>query len=192
MSAQVIRFWPEFAALRETLRSGRLGRLRTALFRRRCAAPSWGVWETSGAFDLLIHDVDYTIHLLGMPESISATGVCDDEAGIDILHAHFFYRDGVEALVTGGWHNKGEYPFSMEFTATFDRDTVEYSPAAGRGVTKGDGDNPYAEEIGWFARCCAGEPNDLCPSQQSADAVKLTLFALEARKLKGERIRCTI
>jgi len=192
MSAQVIRFWPEFAALRETLRSGRLGRLRTALFRRRCAAPSWGVWETSGAFDLLIHDVDYTIHLLGMPESISATGVADDEAGIDILHAHFFYRDGAEALVTGGWHNKGEYPFSMEFTATFDRDTVEYDPAAGRGVTKGEADNPYAEEIGWFARCCAGEPNHLCPPQQSADAVKLTLFALEARKRKGERIACTI
>jgi predicted dehydrogenase len=192
MSAQVIRFWPEFVALRETLRNGRLGRFRTALFRRRCAAPSWGVWETSGAFDLLIHDVDYTIHLLGLPESLSATGVADDAAGIDILHAHFFYRDGAEALVTGGWHNKGEYPFSMEFTATFDSDTVEYSPASGRGVTKGEGDNPYAEEIGWFARCCAGEPNDLCPPRQSADAVKLTLAALEARKHKGERIPCTI
>ena len=42
MAAQVIRFWPEYAALRDTLRSGRLGALRGAVFRRRCAAPAWG------------------------------------------------------------------------------------------------------------------------------------------------------
>src|SRR3954451_13606426 len=119
MTAQVIRFWPEYVALRRTHINGRLGPLRTAVFRRRCAAPSWGVWETSGAFDLLIHDVDCTIHLLGKPQYIRSTGYASDTAGIDILHAHLFYESGVEALVTGGWHNRGEYPFSMEFTATF-------------------------------------------------------------------------
>src|SRR5436305_1584251 len=45
MTAQVIRFWPEYVALRDTMINGRLGALRTAVFRRRCAAPSWGVWE---------------------------------------------------------------------------------------------------------------------------------------------------
>lgn len=191
MSAQVIRFWPEYVALRDTVLTDRLGKLRSAFFRRRCAAPSWGVWETSGAFDLLIHDVDYTIHLLGLPETIRATGYVDNEAGIDILHAHFFYASGVEALVTGGWHNRGDYPFSMEFTATFDRDTIEFDTASGRGVMKSAPGAAYAAEIAHFAEAVNTETQPaLCPPRESADAVKLTLLALEARKLQGEKVPC--
>jgi predicted dehydrogenase len=193
MSAQVIRFWPEYMALRDTAVSGRLGTLRSAFFRRRCAAPSWGVWETSGAFDLLIHDVDFTIHLLGLPETIRATGYYDNAAGIDLLHAHFFYRNGVEALVTGGWHNRGDFPFSMEFTATFDQDTVEFSSASGVGVMKSAPGAAYAAEIAHFAEACdAGTQPALCPPRESADAVKLTLLALDARKYQGERIPCQL
>ena len=193
MTAQVIRFWPEYVALRDTLINGRLGPLRTAVFRRRCAAPSWGVWETSGAFDLLIHDVDYTIHLLGKPEFVAAYGYYNDKAGIDILHAHFFYADGVEALVTGGWHNRGEYPFSMEYTATFEQDTMEFSTASGLGVLKSPPGAAYAAEIAHFAESVdAGRQPALCPPRESADAIKLTLLAIEARKHKGEKIPCNI
>jgi predicted dehydrogenase len=193
MTAQVIRFWPEYVALRDTLLNGRLGPLHTAVFRRRCAAPSWGVWETSGAFDLLIHDVDFTIHLLGLPEAISAYGYSNDKAGIDILHAHFLYADGVEALVTGGWHNRGEYPFSMEFTATFEQDTMEFSTASGLGVLKSAPGAAYAAEIAHFAESCdTGRQPALCPPRESAQAIKLTMLAIEARKHKGEKIPCKI
>jgi predicted dehydrogenase len=192
MSAQVIRFWPEYAALRETLCSGRLGALRGATFRRRCAAPSWGVWEGGGAFDLLIHDFDYVLHLLGKPEAISAAGYCNDPAGIDILHTLLFYPDGAEVLITGGWHNRGEYPFSMEFTATFDGDTIEFSTASGAGLHPHPPGHAYAAELAYFARCCAGEPNRLCPPEESVAAIKLIRLALEARHRKGERITCTI
>lgn len=192
MAAQVIRFWPEYAALRETVRSGRLGALRGAIFRRRCAAPSWGNWEGGGAFDLLIHDVDFVLHLLGKPESLSATGVCDDPAGIDLLHTTFFYPGGADVLITGGWMNRGAYPFSMEFTATFDRDTVEFSTASGAGVLEGPPGQAYAAEIAYFARCCAGEPNELCPPKESADAIKLLRLALAARSQRGEKIPCAI
>jgi predicted dehydrogenase len=193
MAAQVIRFWPEYVALRDTLLTDRLGPLRTAMFRRRCAAPSWGVWETSGTFDLLIHDVDFTIHLLGLPEAVSATGYADDAAGIDIIHAHFFYASGVEALVTGGWHNRGAYPFSMEFTATFDRDTVEFSTASGAGVLASAPGAAYAAEIAHFAEACdTGRQPPLCPPRESAAAIKLMLLAIEARNHKGEKIPCNI
>src|SRR6185437_5742289 len=134
MAGQVIRFWPEYAALREKVRDGSLGAFRGATFRRRCAAPSWGTWEGGGAFDLLIHDFDFVLHLLGRPEAISAAGYCHDGNGIDLLHALLFYSNGAEVLITGGWMNRGSYPFSMEFTATFDRDTVEFSTATGIGL----------------------------------------------------------
>jgi predicted dehydrogenase len=192
MAAQVIRFWPEYVALRDTVRSGRLGALRGAVFRRRCAAPSWGNWEGGGAFDLLIHDVDFVLHLLGKPEALSATGVCDDDAGIDLLHTTFFYPGGPDVLITGGWMNRGAHPFSMEFTATFARDTVEFSTASGAGVLDGPPDRAYAAEIAYFARCCAGEPNELCPPSESADAIKLLRLALAARSQRGEKMPCTI
>jgi predicted dehydrogenase len=167
--------------------------LRTALFRRRCAAPSWGVWETSGAFDLLIHDVDFTVHLFGKPATISATGYIDDAAGIDVLHANFFYPNGVEALVTGGWHNRGSYPFSMEYTATFDRDTMEFSTASGQGVLQSPPGAAYAAELAHFAEACDNDRQPpLCPAGESADAVKLMLLAIEARKHKGEKIPCNL
>lgn len=192
MAAQVIRFWPEYAALRDTVRSGRLGALRSAVFRRRCAAPSWGNGQGDGAFDLLIHDVDFVLHLLGKPEALSATGACDDDAGIDLLHATFFYPGGGDVLITGGWLNRGAYPFSMEFTATFDRDTIEFSTASGAGVLNGPLERAYAAEIAYFARCCAGQPNELCPPSESADAVKLLRLALAARSHRGEKMPCTI
>jgi predicted dehydrogenase len=192
MSAQVIRFWPEYAALRETLRSGRLGTFRGAIFRRRCAAPSWGTWEGGGAFDLLIHDFDFALHLFGTPESLAATGYCDDAAGIDLLHTTLFYPEGADVLITGGWMNRGDHPFSMEFTATFDRETVEYSTASGAGVLDCPPGTAYTAELEYFARCCAGAPNELCPPEESAQAIRLLRLALEARDRKGEKVSCRI
>lgn len=192
MAAQVIRFWPEYAALRDTVQSGRLGNFRGAIFRRRCAAPSWGTWEGGGAFDLLIHDFDFVLHLLGRPEAISAAGYCDDAAGIDLLHTMLYYPDGCDVLITGGWLNRGTYPFSMEFTATFDQDTVEFSTASGAGKLDCPPGQAYGAELAYFARCCAGQPNELCPPRESADGIKLLRLALEARSRKGEKIACRI
>src|SRR5436305_7195468 len=42
MTAQVLRFFPEYVALREAM--PRLGPVRAASFGRRCAKPGWGGW----------------------------------------------------------------------------------------------------------------------------------------------------
>src|ERR1019366_9101150 len=44
MTAQVLRFHPAFRMLAEMMKSGQLGAVRSALFRRRCAAPAWSKW----------------------------------------------------------------------------------------------------------------------------------------------------
>src|SRR5579885_2334596 len=68
MVAHVLRFLPQYAALRDAIR-GNPGCVRMAEFRRRCATPEWGGWlvqpskSGGGVFDLLIHDVDMCIHL---------------------------------------------------------------------------------------------------------------------------------
>jgi predicted dehydrogenase len=208
MTAQVVRFIPAYAALRQSVKNGELGKVRSAAFRRRCAAPGWGGWLTDpaqsggGVFDLLIHDVDYCLHLLGKPRSVLATGYANPAAGVDYVSAQLFYEECV-ATVSGGWHHPKAYPFSADYTVVADYATVEYttameapmaygldgssSPVA---VTKADG---YAAEILYFVECCrAGEKPSLCPPEESAEAVKTMRLIEEARAKNGEKIACTI
>src|SRR5262249_21629528 len=132
MTAQVLRFFPAYAKTSELVKSGKLGAVRSALFRRRCAAPAWSKWLANpavsggGVFDLLIHDVDYCVHLFGAPESVSATGYEEMPRGIDCITAQLHYAD-LDVIVTGGWHHPKAYPFSMEFTVVSDGGTLEFN-----------------------------------------------------------------
>ncbi len=207
MAAQVLRFMPPYVALREAMNRGQLGLVRSALFRRRCAAPAWGGWlkhpekSGGGVFDLLIHDVDMCLHLFGKPEKVAATGYDDQAHGVDIIHAQFLYSHGGVVLVTGGWHHPKSYPFSMEYTVIADGATIDYS-SAGRPPTlyREDGSEEkleladrdgYAEELRYFVESCrSGQQPELCPARESAEAVKLARLMLEARNRNGEWIEC--
>lgn len=205
MVAQVLRFIPAYKCLVELVRGGKLGLVRSAIFRRRCAAPTWGPWEFDaaksggGVFDLLIHDVDMCLRLFGRPEAISATGFEDLPHGIDTILAELHYPGIGFVAVTGGWHHVGEYPFSMEYTVVAEGGTVEYSSArdgatlyrAGGGVEKlpSNGGDWYQAEIEYFLDCCKkGAWPELCPPEESAEAVKLALRMLESRARGGERL----
>src|SRR5450432_584353 len=223
MTAQVLRFFPEYLALEEAVKrpdlGPMLGMMRSAAFRRRCAAPAWGGWlkdaarSGGGVFDLLIHDADMCLHLFGKPEWVAATGYTDAGRGIDTLQAELFYGSGAVATVTGGWQHSGAFPFSMEYSVTLDGGTVEYS-SAGRAPTLYGGDGSeqvlalrdgdkyaggecggdgYAAEIAYFVECCsAGKQPERCPPRESADAVDLMLRMLEARSANGEKMKCQL
>jgi len=210
MVAQVLRFWPEYVALRQAVRGGELGAVRFAAFRRRCAAPGWGGWlldparSGGGVFALLIHDVDMCLHLLGKPEAVSAAGYADAAAGIDCLDAHLYYADGCVASISGGWHHPESYPFVMEFTVAFDGGTVDWSskspaqaslPVFGRAARplSLEAADAYRAEIAYFVECCsAGRAPEVCPPRESADAVKLMQLLEVARQRKGVKILCRI
>jgi predicted dehydrogenase len=198
MVAQVLRFFPAYRALYDLVRSERLGAVRSALFRRRTAAPTWGPWEFDktmsggGVFDLLIHDVDQALWLFGAPEAISATGHEDLPRGIDTIAAELHYPNIGSVTITGGWHHRGQYPFSMEYTVVGDEGVVEFS-SAGRPATvywadgrsevlPVDDKDPYQAEIEYFAECCRkGARPERCLPEESAFAVRLTRRMVEAR-----------
>ncbi len=123
MTGQVLRF---IGAYQQDGRAGevrmRWDRCARRCFRRRCAAPAWSKWladpakSGGGVFDLLIHDVDYCVHLLGKPAAVSATGYENLPRGIDVISAEFHYPSIGSVVITGGWHHPKSYPFSMEFT----------------------------------------------------------------------------
>jgi predicted dehydrogenase len=205
MPAQVLRFFPQYQALRDVLPS--LGQTRYAFFRRRCAAPAWSKWlhnkskSGGGVFDLLIHDIDMALWLLGVPLRISAIGSEDLARGIDLMTATLYYANDLKVTITGGWHHPKSYPFSMEYTVVSDGGTVEYN-SAGRppALYKQDGSevlldlgpqDGYVEEIRYFVQCVkAGRHPDLCPPESSVQAVKLALLLDEARNRNGEIIPC--
>jgi predicted dehydrogenase len=155
-----------------------------------------------GIFDLLIHDADFCLQLFGKPHAVLAAGYEDMAAGIDWVDAQLFYPHGV-VTISGGWHNRGPYPFSSDYTVVLDGGTIEYGPAAPGPVFYGHEGKPeplpvaeadgYASEIEYFVECCrAGRAPALCPPADSAAAVKLMRLIVDARRMKGEKIPCTI
>jgi predicted dehydrogenase len=209
MVAQVLRFFPMYQALSDVLARDSMGTMRSALFRRRCAAPAWSAWladpeqSGGGVFDLLIHDVDMCLHLFGAPEAISATGYEALASGIDIITATLHYPEQRSAIISGGWHHPKSYPFSMGYTVVADGGTVEYSsldrpPAlysadGGREALRMEEADGYRAEIEYFLDCCRrGARPELCKPEDSANAVALALLMLEARKRNGEKIPCDL
>jgi predicted dehydrogenase len=204
MVAHVLRFMPPYRGLIELVRSSRLGRVRSAIFRRRTAVPGWGPWEFDhsksggGVFDLLVHDVDMAIHLFGIPKTVSATGFENLTGGVDMVTASLEVDSADSVVITGGWHHAGEYPFSMEYTVVADNGVVEFrSPDRPATVYWKDGtkevlpasdNDPYAAEIAYFAECCRdGQPPVLCDPVESAAAVKIGALMSAARTHSGDK-----
>lgn len=207
MSAQVLRFFPAYVRLRELLATKSLGPVRSASFRRRCAAPGWAAWMADkkasggGVFDLLIHDVDMMVHLFGPPAAVSSTGYENLAAQVDVIHSRFTLEDGQPVTISGGWHHAG-FPFSMEFTVVAENGTVEYHSGQGDPVLYRPGKEPkvldtagmtdgYQAETEYFVDCCrAGASPALCPPAESSLAVKLALAMDAARAEQGKEISC--
>jgi predicted dehydrogenase len=201
MVAQVLRFFPAYVHLKDMIENGKLGTIRSALFRRRCARPEWSKWlhttdSGGGVFDLLIHDFDMCLHLFGKPKAASATGYENLDEGVDLINANLIY-DGFTALVTGGWHQTGAYPFSMEFTVIGDKGVAEftggkltcYSAGGGEEQITLEAADPFVQELQYFVDCVnAGQQLVRCPPEESAEAVKLTRALQKARQSEGAKI----
>ncbi len=197
MAAHVLRFFPAYEQLTRSVHENPL--VRSAFFRRRCAAPKWSPWlkdparSGGGIMDLLIHDADFCISLWGMPESVHARGHRDLARGIDVIHADLSYPDLGPVVISGGWHHPDSYPFSMEFTVTTDAATFDWSSAAndfrqysesGEAISIPLGEkDAFEAELAYFADCVANETQPVrCPPAQSAMAVALIQELVESRE----------
>ena len=89
MVAQVLRFFPHYAKSRQLTKGGDLGNIFFASASRLSRFPNWASWfrepqKSGGAvFDLLVHDVDYMVDLLGLPDAVYATGLQSDSGSWD-------------------------------------------------------------------------------------------------------------
>jgi predicted dehydrogenase len=140
MVGHLIRFWPEYARLREVVRSGELGRIEWLSLRRLTgvlsATTGRDEWRASparsggAALDLQIHDLDFACWLFGAPRAVYARGVQSPPGTWDHLLTALTF-DGVEAMVEASFLMQSA-PFDMAFHLVAERGVVtyRYSPSA--------------------------------------------------------------
>ena len=200
MIAQVLRFWPEYLALKEFVEKRQFGAVRSATFVRQCGLPDWSKWlpvsaRSGGAVvDLLIHDIDQIIWLFGTPQWVAAKQLGDADA----LTATFFYPVGPEVRLQGGWFAPGA-PLQMSFQVRAERAAMEFTSD---GLTLSDQDGQqkkveatgdgYEAEISYFMDCIRdGRQPARCLPEDSARSLQIALALKESRAQGGEQIRCS-
>lgn len=136
MPAMCLRFWPEWAWLKEAVQSGRYGRVLAARFRRVAQPPGWGHGhfhdgkKSGGALlDLHIHDVDFVHHCFGMPTRVSAQGYSKFSGAIDHVVAQYEVESGAIVHAEGSWAMAPGFGFSMSYTVNFEGATADYDGA---------------------------------------------------------------
>ncbi len=97
MVAHVLPFFPEFAFVVETIRSGVYGRLLGGHFKRIIAQPDWSddiadAGKTGGpAVDLHIHDTHFISLIAGVPRKVFSTGIVPDGRNVSYLTTQYLY-----------------------------------------------------------------------------------------------------
>ena len=134
MIAQVIRFWPEYVKLKKIYKTGELGRLLSITLTRLSPTPTW-VWDnwatdvkrSGGALlDLHIHDTDYLLYLLGKPVSL-VSRVSSGRLKYAHVFTTFTFPHKVIAFTEGGWDMPDNFPFTMAYTALFEKGVLEFN-----------------------------------------------------------------
>ena len=144
-----VRAWPEYDTAVKLIKSGAVGEVKSALFRR--LSPSvdgnaWNNWfmkeEMAGgaALDLHLHDTDFVCHLFGRPHAVSSFGVRGvvSDKGIDHIMTAYDYGDGKLITAEGGWCAPNNVPFEMSFQIICEKAAVKLD-AAGFHVYWNDG-----------------------------------------------------
>ena len=93
MVAHVLRFWPEYVAIADFLKTGALGKPLAATAKRLVGPPRWSdfflhpEWSGGGVLDLQVHDLDTLNWLFGTPKTVYARGQRSPESGgWDLAH----------------------------------------------------------------------------------------------------------
>ncbi|MDB6129999.1 MAG: Oxidoreductase domain protein [Verrucomicrobiales bacterium] len=190
MPAMCIRFWPEYAWLKEQIQSGQHGRVLAARFRRVTEPPGWGQHNflngsrSGGALlDLHIHDTDFIHYCFGKPERVYSSGYSKLSGAIDHVVTQYEYPSTIVSA-EGTWAMTPGFGFNMSYTVVFENATVDFDIARGAEALKlfvagkpaeiielkqADG---YVQELAYFLSCIEKNERPLRVTAQDAlDAI---------------------
>lgn len=143
MPAMPLRFWPQWAWLREAIRNNEFGKTLGARFRRVAEPPAWGSKHfgngalSGGALlDLHVHDTDFVQFAFGRPKAVYSRGYTKHTGAIDHVMTQYEVESGAMVQAEGGWAMAPGFGFSMSYTVNFERATVDYDLARGAEALK--------------------------------------------------------
>jgi predicted dehydrogenase len=195
----VLRFFPEFARIKQTIDAGELGTVGVARTSRRSPfLMGWNDWyadwRMSGGvlLDLVIHDFDFLRWSLGEVERVYAKGVMGREYNrLDYSLVTLRFASGAIAHVEGQWGYPGPFNYSIEVAgsrALVAIDSTEPPPVQLFGGATGPGESPdvvtgkspFRTELEHFIRCIATGEEPLVDAHDAYEALKIGLAATES------------
>lgn len=192
MTAQVLRFWPEYVYALDVARRGKYGGIRSVLCRRLSSPPGWNSWMMKpgigdgAGLDLQVHDMDFVYQLLGKPAAIQASGT-DWGGAVNAVRNRLVYPGGVSAMTEASYLMPASYPFRMAFTLELEKSVLEMDSWRAKGErlsvhpARGKSFLPilssasaYGAEIDYFARMLkAGKPFARVPMDGVIDVLRM-------------------
>jgi predicted dehydrogenase len=210
MIAHCIRFWPEYAYLKQVALTGQLGELLSLSLFRFGEFPHWSSnnWLADpskaggGALDMHIHDTDFALYMFGAPKEMYSAGTMDSR-GMSHIISTFTYNKAVCHL-QGGWNLPAGSPFKMAFRAVFEQGSIDmdggpmtvyergkdpFVPEFPKMETKGGGNisnlgGYYHEIVHFLDRIETGKPFDITTPETSIASLQVCLGEIEMAKRK--------
>lgn len=215
MVAHVLRFWPEYVAIRKLVGSGRIGAPRLATAYRLSGMPQWADWfrdpqAFGGAvLDLHIHDLDLMNWLFGRPQRASAVGMKHETGGWNHVVSQVAYATG-SASVEASCMLPQDYPFTAGLKLVCEGGVVEYHfRAGGASFEQGrpvsylllheagrpnqpvacEAGDAYVNELAYFIDCVrTGTPPTIVTPEDARLAVQTALACRQSLEEGGARV----
>jgi predicted dehydrogenase len=138
MIGMCVRFWPEYQHAFQLVKSGKLGKIKSATFKRvspTLSGISWEDWfmknELSGSalLDLHLHDTDAIHYFFGRPKRVRSFGLKGfrSDSGIDHVFTNYEFDNDIFVFGEGCWAAAGATPFEMSFLIIGEKGTIRLS-----------------------------------------------------------------
>jgi predicted dehydrogenase len=167
MPGMCMRFWPQWAWLKQAVDDRRYGGVLGATFRRVASMPpGWfanGAISGGGILDLHIHDTDFVFHLFGVPDAVFSRGYSKTSGKTDHIVTEYLYDRGPAVVsAEGSWCMADGFAFTMRYTVNFERATADFDisrePAlivseGGKAEPMAMSGDGYEAELAYFLEC---------------------------------------
>jgi predicted dehydrogenase len=201
MVGQVLRFMFPYRYAASFVSLNCHGSVKACTMKRKTGYPRWSEWlsneEYSGGaiLDLLSHDIDQALKLFGQPSTVSA--VSDGE--IDTMRGTLRYSNGLQVEIEGGWYAP-ELPFSAGFQITgkdaalsFEEGKLLLNLSGIEQTVDIPEHDEYLDQMTYFVECCKNNvAPELCPPEESVQAVRLATLLKASRDQNGKELSCEV
>ena len=200
MVAHVLRFWPQYARIKELIEAGEVGSIRSVSAYRLSKFPDWSDWFRNPArsggclLDLQVHDVDFVHWILGHPQSVYTVGTRTSPGSWDHVHTTLNYPQA-QATIEASSLMPSSWPFSTGIHVLGTAGALEYTFRVGANIQereqashffrlyKSDGavsepsastEDAFAAQLRYFAHCVAQrQPPHLCPPEETCQVMQV-------------------